>query len=92
MSLSTDSTQGAKAHVTDLIAERRRNKTRVTMVRNIHAKASFCHINPNELGTVSPMDALRYRAWLRPVTCDEEITDDELLGIKPKRKEAPKKS
>ena len=86
MSLSTDY-KNTETTASDLIAERQRNKERVTPVRNIHKTQQICHLYPNEIGTVSPLQALRHRAWLRPITCDEPVTDAELLGkTKPKAK------
>ena len=90
MSRHTDSTQGKTPHVSDLVKERERNLTRLVPVRNLHRSTAICHIPPNELGTVTAMDAHAHRAWLRKVTVEEGITDDELLG-KAKPKPKPRK-
>lgn len=76
-------------HVSDLIAERKRNLTRVIPVRNLHKSATLCSLGPNEIGTITPMQALQHRAWMRKLTIDEGVTDDELLG-RAKPKKAPK--
>jgi hypothetical protein len=90
MSRSIDS-KSTEPRVSDLIAERKKNLTRITPVRNLHKAAYFADVPPQGgLGLVTPMQAFQHRHWLRPVTV-EDWSPDELAGkAKPKRATKPK--
>ena len=88
MSQSIDS-KSTEPRVSDLIAERKKNLTRNTPVRNLHKAIHLANVPPQGgLGLVTPMQAFQHRHWLRPVTV-EDWSPDELVK-KPKPKRAPK--